>query len=478
MYRTEKESINFAAMNRFGYIILFAVFLSSCGQQVAPTGGPKDSLPPKLVMAIPEVNGKNFKSDKIVLYFDEYITLENPFEKLTYSPVPKTNPTSEGKLRTITIKLKDTLEPNTTYSIDFGEAIKDINESNILKNFNYAFSTGDYIDSAYLTGKVIIAETGLIDSTMVAVLHNNLDDSAVAKLKPRYFARLKGDGSFLFRNIKPGAYNLFAIKDQNGDKKYDQPSELIAFLNQNITVGVDTAALLYAFEALRNDTPVVKKPAVKQAAKKTEDKRLRFSNNLESGRQDLLSDLIFKSEHPLKTYDTSKIRLTDLKFQTIDNYKIEKDSTDKQITITHPWKEGARYNLIVEKDFASDTMGNSITKRDTLEFNAKKEADYGSIDLKIENMDTTIHPIVFLTKNAKLFLKQTLNKSRYRIKLFEPGDYEVKILFDVNNNGKWDTGDYWKKLQPEKVTARKKPISIRGNWDNEITIDLNKINEQ
>jgi hypothetical protein len=188
--------------------------------------------------------------------------------------------------------------------------------------------------------------------------------------------------------------------------------------------------------------------------------------------------LIFKSEHPLKTYDTSKIRLTDLKFKPVENYSIEKDSTDKQITLTHAWKEGARYNLIVEKDFASDTMGNSITKTDTLEFNAKKEADYGSIDLKIENMDTAIHPIVFLTKNAKLFLKQTLNKSRYRIKLFEPGDYEVKILFDVNNNGKWDTGDYWKKLQPEKVTARKKPISIRGNWDNEITIDLNKINEQ
>ena len=217
---------------------------------------------------------------------------------------------------------------------------------------------------------------------------------------------------------------------------------------------------------------------MKQAAKKTEDKRLRFSNNLESGRQDLLSSLIFKSEYPLKTYDTSKIRFTDLKFKPVENYSIEKDSTDKQITLTHAWKEGARYNLIIEKDFASDTMGNSITKTDTLEFNAKKEADYGSIDLKIENMDTTLHPIVFLTKNAKLFLTQALNKSRYRIKLFEPGDYEVKILFDVNNNGKWDTGDYWKKLQPEKVTARKKPISIRGNWDNEITIDLNKINEQ
>ena len=71
-----------------------------------------------------------------------------------------------------------------------------------------------------------------------------------------------------------------------------------------------------------------------------------------------------------------------------------------------------------------------------------------------------------------------MEKNRYRIKLFEPGDYEVKVLFDLNNNGKWDTGDYWKKIQPEKVVARKKPISIRANWDNEILIDLNQINEQ
>jgi hypothetical protein len=96
----------------------------------------------------------------------------------------------------------------------------------------------------------------------------------------------------------------------------------------------------------------------------------------------------------------------------------------------------------------------------------------------VENLDSTLHPLIFLTKNSKPFLKQSLVKNRYRIKLFEPGDYEVKILFDLNNNGKWDTGDYWKKIQPERVVARKKPISIRANWDNEILVDLNQINEQ
>ena len=465
-------------MNKIYLVLALAVLLVSCGQQVAPTGGPKDSIPPKLVMAIPEVNAKNFKSDRITLYFDEYITLDNPFEKLTYSPIPKINPNADGKLRTITIKIKDTLEANTTYSIDFGESIKDVNEGNILKNFNYAFSTGEYIDSAFFTGQVFIAETGLIDSTLVAVLHNNLDDSAVTNAKPRYFSRLKGDGSFLFRNLKPGVYNLFAIKDQNGDRKYDQPSELIAYLDNTVLVGIDTSVVLYAFEAERIDTTIIKKSATKQTAKKTEDRRLRFSNNFDGGRQDLLSDLIFTSEHPLKTFDSTKVQLTDFEFKAIPNFSISKDSTNKKITIKTAWKEGTKYNLIIQKDAASDTLDNAILKTDTLSFNAKKESDYGSVDLKIENFDSTLHPIVFLNKNSKTFLKQSLIKNRYRVKLFEPGDYEVKILFDLNNNGKWDTGDYWKKIQPERVVARKKPISIRANWDNEILVDLNQINEQ
>jgi len=465
-------------MNKIYLVLALAVLLVSCGQQVAPTGGPKDSIPPKLVMAVPEVNAKNFKSDRITLYFDEYITLDNPFEKITYSPIPKINPNADGKLRTITIKIKDTLEANTTYSIDFGESIKDVNEGNILKNFNYAFSTGEFIDSAFFTGQVFIAETGLIDSTLVAVLHNNLDDSAVTNAKPRYFSRLKGDGSFLFRNLKPGVYNLFAIKDQNGDRKYDQPSELIAFMDNTIIVGIDTSVVLYAFEAERIDTTIIKKPATKQTAKKTEDRRLRFSNNFDGGRQDLLSDLIFTSEHPLKTFDSTKVQLTDFEFKTIPNFSISKDSTNKKITIKTAWKEGAKYNLIIQKDAASDTLDNAILKTDTLSFNAKKESDYGSVDLKIENFDSTLHPTVFLNKNSKTFLKQSLIKNRYRVKLFEPGDYEVKILFDLNNNGKWDTGDYWKKIQPERVVARKKPISIRANWDNEILVDLNQINEQ
>jgi len=458
------------------YFILIAVAISSCGQQVPPTGGARDSIPPKLVAALPEYGAKNFKGNKITLVFDEYITLENPYEKLTYSPIPKSNPNAEGKLKTITIKLKDTLEENTTYRIDFGEAIKDINENNILKDFSYSFSTGPYLDSAFFTGKVIIAATGNVDSTMIAVLHRNQDDSAVAKEKPRYYTRLKGDGSFIFSNLQPGRYNLFAIKDADGGKKYDQSSELIAFMNSPINIGKDTSTVLYAFEEEQEAKPAPKSTAKPAATnKKGEDKRLKLSNNLEGGRQDLLSTLILTTEHPLKKLDSSKIRFTDKDYKAISGFTLNKDSTGKQLIIQHSWTENTTYNLILEKDFAMDTMDNKFMKTDTIGFTSKKESDYGSIDIKIANIDSNLHPILLLMKDSKIFLQQQAKQEKYKIKLFNPGEYQISILFDINNNGKWDTGNYWKKLQPEKVVARKQTLQIRANWDNELRIDLKDI---
>lgn len=461
---------------KFIHCIILAVLLSSCGQQVPPTGGPRDSIPPKLVTALPVYGAKNFKGNKITLVFDEYITLENPYEKLTYSPIPKSNPNAEGKLRTITIKLKDTLEENTTYRIEFGDAIKDINENNILKDFSYTFSTGSYLDSAFFTGKVIIAATGKVDSTMIAVLHRNLDDSAVAKEKPRYYTRLKGDGSFLFSNLQPGRYNLFAIKDADGGKKYDQSSELVAFLNSPVNIGTDTSTVLYAFEEEQETRPAPKSTAKPVATnKKGDDKRLKFTDNLAGGRQDLLSTLILSTEHPLKKLDSSKIRFTDKDFKTIAGFRLDKDSTGKQLIVQYPWAENTDYNLILEKDFALDTMDNKFMKTDTISFTSKKGSDYGSIDIKIANIDSNLHPILLLLKENKIVLQQQAKQEKYKIKLFNPGEYQISILFDVNNNGKWDTGNYWKKLQPEKVVARKQTLQIRANWDNELRIDLKDI---
>lgn len=445
-----------------------------CGQQVPPTGGPKDTLPPKLLMALPDYKSTQFKSEKIILTFDEYVSLDNPFEKVTFSPVPKYNPVVESKLKTVTIKIKDTLEENTTYRIDFGESVRDINENNILRNLNYTFSTGSYIDSAYLTGNVIIAESGKIDSSIIVVLHRNLDDSAVAKEKPRYYSKLKGDGSYIFSNLKPGRYNLFAIKDNDGGKKYDQVSELIAFLDKPLEIGRDTIAKLFAFEEfLEVVTP--KKPTVASSNKKDEDKRLRLINNLDANKQDILGDFLLTSIHPLKTFDSDKIRLYDKTFKINQSLKISRDSTNKKIMLSHKWVEGAEYNLVIEKDVATDTMDNKYMKTDTIAFSAKRTSDYGTVKIKIDNLDTSSNPVLMLKKDNNTYFKQRLVQKNYSIPLILPGDFEISILFDSNKNGKWDTGNYWKKIQPERVVARKETFNVRPNWENELSIDLSTL---
>ena len=131
-----------------------------------PTGGPKDSIPPRLVSASPTLNSTNVKGNKITLTFNEYIDLKEAQTNVLISPLPKKQPSIDFKLKTVTVKLKDTLLPNTTYSINFGNAIVDNNEGNPLKDFTYVFSTGNQIDSFTLSGKVILAETGKYDSTI------------------------------------------------------------------------------------------------------------------------------------------------------------------------------------------------------------------------------------------------------------------------------------------------------------------------
>src|ERR1700680_428444 len=217
------------------------VVLTGCANIIPPTGGPRDSIPPRLISVDPKDSSKHFKSNQIVFNFDEYIELKDIRENLVVSPVPKTEPIIDSKLRTLTVKLKDTLEPNTTYSLNFGKAIRDINEGNILKNFTYVFSTGSYLDSLQLSGNVVLATTGKTDSTLIVMLHRNLQDSAVVKERPRYFTRLDSGGNFIFRNLSQGVYALYALKDEGGLKRYTSKIQLFAF--------ADSQLVLHAYNA-------------------------------------------------------------------------------------------------------------------------------------------------------------------------------------------------------------------------------------
>jgi uncharacterized protein (DUF2141 family) len=470
--------------NRFHFllVVLAAVIVISfsgggCANQIAPTGGPKDTLPPVLVMATPRDSSFDFTAKKIVFNFNEYVETQNIQENLIVSPVPKINPVVESKLRTVTVKIKDTLEPNTTYTFDFGNAIKDINEGNVAKNFTYVFSTGRTIDSFELGGKVLLAETGKADSTLTVMLHRSQDDSAVIKERPRYITRVNAKGNFLFRNLPAGTFAIYALKDEGGQHKYLSPKQLFAFAGKPVTTGGKYEPVtLYAF--LEKQKEPEKQAPVKKAIKvsdkkKEQDKLLHFRNNLQNGQQDLLDSLELSFAEPLKTLDTTKIRFSDTAFKPLTGYQLIEDSFRQKITLIYTWKENTAYNLVLDKDFAADTSGRKIPKTDTLGFKTMKFTDYGSVHIRFNNLDTAKRPVLQLFQGEELKFTQKIRSKDINVKLFKPGEYAIRILLDDNDNGAWDTGDFFgNHLQPEKVIPVDKKLTVKANWDNDLTLEL------
>jgi hypothetical protein len=467
-------------------LIIFLVFLvlmrfpfiTGCANIVPPSGGPRDSLPPVLVNAVPHMHALSVNSNKIVLNFDEYLDLKDIRNNLIVSPVPKIAPTIASHLRTITISLKDTLQPNTTYALNFGKAIADVNEGNILKNFTYAFSTGNYLDSLRYSGRVIMANNGKPDSTLIVMLHYQLFDSAVGKLRPRYIARLDSSGNFTFTNLKPDIYALYALKDESGTHLYTSKAQIFAFADSPVDLRISTAPLLlYAYQ----DTSDFKKPKKtappvapkKEKEDKDKPKRLQLSGNIPGGLLDLHNQLELGFATPIKYYDSAKIRFTNDSFQNITQYHFILDSTNKKLTLYYAWKEDTRYHLILQKDFAEDTLAEKLLKIDTISFKTKKESDYGNLRLRFRNLDLSLHPVLQFVQGDKIVLAITVGRSlRYNNKLFDPGQYEMRILHDTNQNGVWDPGDFYKHRQPEIVIPIKKKLTVRADWDNEVDISL------
>ncbi|MCU0320767.1 MAG: Ig-like domain-containing protein [Chitinophagaceae bacterium] len=454
----------------FCLFILIYIGQTGCANIIPPGGGPRDSLPPVLVNAIPNDSSLNVQSKKIVLTFNEYIEVKDVTQNLIVSPLPKNTPLVEHKLKTITIKLRDSLEPNTTYTLDFGNSIQDINEGNPARNFTYVFSTGKSIDSNSLKGKVILAETGLIDTTLIAVLYKNLADTAVIKERPKFIAKIKGDGSFSFVNLPTDNFNLF-VMDNNYSKKYDDSTQLFAFYDSVITIGsITNAPTLFAFQEAKKITTT---PSTAKAPSTEKEKQLKYTSSLENGRQDILdTTLTLTFNRKIKSFDASKIKLLDTNYKPVKDYRIDIDSSKQSLFIYKKWKEKSVFNLIIQKDALIDTTNATLAKSDTLKFKTKNEVDYGSVKIRFNNLDTTKHPVLLIFKEGKLFESIKITQRDIIKKLYYTGEYDLKILMDKNNNGIWDTGNYKQKKQPEVVRQLDRKLSIRANWDNETDIIL------
>ena len=209
------------------------VLLVACASIGSPEGGPRDYTPPQVVKSSPAPGTVNFKGNKVEITFDEIINLKDQQKKVIISPAPKTQPLIRTVGKKVTIEFRDDLEENTTYVIDFSNAIEDNNEGNQLDGYTFAFSTGDQIDTLAVSGIVLRAKDLEPMQHVIVGLHSNLDDTAFTHVPLERVSRTNDRGMFTVRNLKPGNYHVFAINDVDGDYRMAR-TEDIAFLDDII----------------------------------------------------------------------------------------------------------------------------------------------------------------------------------------------------------------------------------------------------
>ena len=210
-------------------LLLTIIGFYACASTGMPDGGPYDETPPKFVRATPEPNATNNKRKKISIEFDEYIKLDRPSEKVIISPPQKEAPEVKVSGHKVLVEFFDTLQENTTYTVDFGDAILDNNEDNPLGNFAYAFSTGEHIDTMEVSGTILNAQDLEPIKGIQVGLHKNLEDSAFTKLPFIRISRTDSRGHFTIRGVAPGKYRIYALMDGNQNYLFDSKTEAIAW---------------------------------------------------------------------------------------------------------------------------------------------------------------------------------------------------------------------------------------------------------
>jgi hypothetical protein len=584
--------------------IILSVFLfMSCASRGTPGGGKYDLDPPKLVSIDPEMNALNVSHVKnITMVFDENVQLENPSEKVIITPPQKVAPVFTTINRKIKVEIRDTLIPNSTYVIDFTDALADMNEKNVLENFVVCFSTGNKIDSMEVSGKVLQADNLEPVSGIYVGLHSNLSDSAFVKLPFGRISKTNSKGEFTIRGVTPNKYRLYALKDANRDFKYDSPAEQIAFLDSLIVPSsipatrVDTVfkankktvdslvtksytrflpdnIILRSFtssfkrqflqkyerpnrsnvvlyfggptlrprfqllhtkpnpnfplveerslqndtvkywitdpEILKNDSLLlrigyIKTDSLNIGRETTDTIKLNFrefkggkkndkdkgkdkdKNEIKflgiktnaSGSVDILQMLNIEFEEPVCDFDQKKIVLSHVKDSVFTPvpYTLLPDSLNpRRYKIAYKWQPGEDYVLHADSAAFHSYYGLWNNMLDG-KFKVKKEEEYGHIYLDIKNLPQNVPAFVeLLDKGDKPIRRSKVKDAGALFKYVNPGTYYARLVIDSNNNGKWDTGEYADKRQPEMVYYLHKSILLKAYFEMEEDFDLTSL---
>jgi uncharacterized protein (DUF2141 family) len=546
-------------------ITLYAI---ACATIVPPTGGPKDVTPPKMIRSQPGNLSTDFKGNKLVLTFNEFLVLKTPEKFMLISPPLKNLPDIKLKGHDVVIKLEDSLRSNTTYNFYFGDAIQDIAENNPARNFNFAFSTGPDIDSLSLSGNVTDAFTALPVKEALVMLYNDFADSVPMKQIPIYVSRTNVKGNFRLNNLASGKYRAVALVDKNSDYIYNLPSELIGFTDDSVqpyfaAIDLDDSTLVKtkadlkklvsinifpepdsgqrilksviaaknklsiafryptsfpSFRAINmpdslpwalqewnrtNDTLnawLLNKPdtlklevtdhginidtvkistTLKGSGKpknKEKAERLNFSSTSDNNTLGFNKPLILTFANPVKEFDLNALQLA-IKTKKDTTFVIPEskftDSIHRNLLVAHKWNTTDFYDLYIPKgafiDFYSDTCDSTHVS-----FQMRPVEEYGKFAVLMTRKDASYPVIIQLTtdKGAVIDQRIIIKEKRVDFGLLSPGKYGLKAILDVNGNGKWDTGNFIKKIQPESVLIHPKIFEVKSNWELEENWDL------
>lgn len=521
-------------------LLLLAIIAVSCAKRGTITGGKKDTLAPKMVSSFPKNFSTNFNGKEIKLTFDEYVKLKDVNKQLIISPPMKKQPDilpyTASKI--ITIKIKDTLLPNTTYSFNFGKSIQDNNEANPLQQFKYVFSTGNYIDSLSLAVKVKDALDKKVTnyvSLMLYEIDDKYTDSIVYKQLPRYITNTLDSLKVVkFENIKKGKYKLIALKDVNGNNKYDPKTDKIGFQKDFVTLPNDT---LYELELFKEEVPF-KALNISQASGSrftigyqgnSKDVKLNIKKGNEtlpylmtqypkkdslqvwvkaikgdslsvivsknkfeksfslkikeqkkdtvgfsaetSGNLNFRDAFIINATIPLSKWDESKMKLINKDSSEV-KFTTEYDEFNQKLKFNFTKQSLEKYHL---KLFPGALTDYFEKKNDTLsyKFETTNTTDYGNLRVTLENVKRFPVLIELTNNEGKVLATGYSEKEKFVIfDLLEPNKFTMRLIYDDNKDKTWTPGNFLEQRQSEEVIYFPKEIDVRANWDVEQPFDV------
>lgn len=530
-------------LSNFIFAIIIGLVFINCANRGTPDGGPKDETPPSIIKSEPENYSTNFKGKEIKVYFDEYIKIKDLKKQLIISPPMKTQPDVSpisGASKYITIKIYDTLPPNTTYAFNFGNSITDNNESNPYPYYRYVFSTGNYIDSLSVKGNIVDAlkkEPETFVNVALYEVDSTFTDSIIFKETPKYITNtLDSLTTFSIENLRAGKYLLMALKDGNGDNKFQQKTDQIGFYKNIIEVPSDSSYSIRLFKENLNykatrprlisgekiafgyegnyegmnidiisDTPsefeyrITKdpkadtlnywyKPRIEVDSLlfkvSKNDFEEEFTVRISEQKRDTLvitaspsgnikydEDLEISGSTPLSKFDLSKVAMMD-KDSTAVTFKTAFDTIRNTYLIQFDKTEDNNYKVEILPEAFEDFFGN--INKDTLNYslNTRKSSDFGYARFTLVN---ATYPLIIQLTNKKGEVKvEKPVKDESTIDFFnlDSGMYSIRVIHDANGNEKFDTGNYLKNIQPEKVSHFQE-IEIRADWGIEETLSFN-----